>query len=77
VAQPSRSKRLLVPALPHQCEGETRRSAARPPGPDDVDITVACVGARGLFEKAGFSHGADTDSVLNGFPRVLMRRDLS
>ena len=30
----------------------------------------------GLFEKAGFTKVADTDSVLNGFPRVLMRLDL-
>jgi hypothetical protein len=26
-----------------------------------------------LFERAGFVRGADTDSVINGFPRVLMR----
>ncbi|MEO5318637.1 GNAT family N-acetyltransferase [Arthrobacter sp. CC3] len=41
-----------------------------------VDLTMAYVGTRGLFEKAGFAKAADTDSVLNGFPRVLMRRDL-
>ncbi|NYD67146.1 GNAT family N-acetyltransferase [Agromyces atrinae] len=38
-----------------------------------VDLTMAYVGTRNLFEKAGFTHAADTDSVLNGFPRVLMR----
>jgi hypothetical protein len=42
---------------------------------DDVR-TMAYVGTRGLFERAGFRKAADTDSVLNGFPRVLMRRDL-
>lgn len=42
-----------------------------------VDLTMAYVGTRGLFERAGFSKAADTDSVLNGFPRVLMRLDLS
>ncbi|MET0929767.1 MAG: GNAT family N-acetyltransferase [Aeromicrobium sp.] len=41
-----------------------------------VDLTMAYVGTRKLFEDAGFSHAADTDSVLNGFPRVLMRLDL-
>jgi len=41
-----------------------------------VDLTMAYVGTRSLFERAGFSHAADTTSVLNGFPRVLMRRDL-
>ncbi|TQK19352.1 acetyltransferase (GNAT) family protein [Microbacterium sp. SLBN-154] len=41
-----------------------------------VDLTMAYVGTRALFERAGFVHAADTTSVLNGFPRVLMRRDL-
>jgi GNAT superfamily N-acetyltransferase len=43
---------------------------------EKVDLTMAYVGTRRLFEKAGFTHAADTDSVLNGFPRVLMRLDL-
>ena len=42
-----------------------------------VDLTMAYVGTRALFERAGFTKVADTDSVLNGFPRVLMRLDLS
>ncbi|TLM70928.1 GNAT family N-acetyltransferase [Pseudarthrobacter sp. NamB4] len=41
-----------------------------------VDLTMAYVGTRKLFEDAGFTKAADTDSVLNGFPRVLMRLDL-
>lgn len=41
-----------------------------------VDLTMAYVGTRSTFEKAGFEKVADTDSVLNGFPRVLMRRAL-
>jgi GNAT superfamily N-acetyltransferase len=41
-----------------------------------VDLTMAYVGTKRLFEKAGFTKAADTDSVLNGFPRVLMRLDL-
>lgn len=41
-----------------------------------VDLTMAYVGTRQLFVKAGFHKAADTDSVLNGFPRVLMRLDL-
>ena len=41
-----------------------------------VDLTMAYAGTRKLFEKAGFTKAADTDSVLNGFPRVLMRLDL-
>lgn len=41
-----------------------------------IDLTMAYVGSRRLFEKAGFTKAADTDSVLDGFPRVLMRLDL-
>ena len=41
-----------------------------------VDLTMAYVGTRSLFEQAGFAKVADTDSVLDGFPRVLMRLDL-
>ena len=41
-----------------------------------VDSTMAYVGTRKLFEGAGFVKAADTDSVINGFPRVLMRLDL-
>ena len=43
---------------------------------EKVDLTMAYVGTRGLFEQAGFTKACDTDSVLNGFPRVLMRLDL-
>jgi len=41
-----------------------------------VDLTMAYVGTRALFEAAGFTKAADTESVLNGFPRVLMRLPL-
>jgi GNAT superfamily N-acetyltransferase len=42
-----------------------------------VDLTMAFVGTRGLFERAGFSKVADTDSVTDGFPRVVMRLPLT
>jgi len=41
-----------------------------------VDLTLAYVGTRKLFEGAGFTKAADTTSVSGGFPRVLMRLDL-
>jgi GNAT superfamily N-acetyltransferase len=43
---------------------------------EKVDLTMAYVGTRALFEKAGFHKAADTSSVLSGFPRVLMRMKL-
>jgi GNAT superfamily N-acetyltransferase len=42
-----------------------------------VDLTMAYVGTRKLFEDAGFEKAADTTSTLDGFPRVLMRLDLT
>jgi GNAT superfamily N-acetyltransferase len=44
---------------------------------EKVDLTMAYVGTRALFERGGFSQAAATDSVVNGFPRVLMRRELT
>ena len=46
-------------------------------GGEKIDRTMAYVGTRQLFEDAGFTKTADTGSVLNGFPRVLMRLDLA
>ena len=43
---------------------------------EKVDPTMAYVGTRKLFEQAGFTKAADTTSVLDGFPRVLMRLPL-
>jgi GNAT superfamily N-acetyltransferase len=43
---------------------------------EKVNLTMAYVGTRALFEKAGFRKASDTDSVLDGFPRVLMRLEL-
>ena len=41
-----------------------------------IDPTMAYVATVALFEQAGFVRAADTTSVLNGFPRVIMRLDL-
>src|SRR5690625_364021 len=43
---------------------------------EKVDPTMAYVGVRQTFERAGFIKAADTTSVLSGFPRVLMRYNL-
>ena len=41
-----------------------------------VDLTMAYVGTRRVFEQAGFTKAADTTAVSGGFPRVVMRLDL-
>ncbi|MER6346173.1 GNAT family N-acetyltransferase [Streptomyces sp. NPDC001595] len=45
-------------------------------GDAKVDLTMAYPGLRANFERAGFTHAADTTSVLSGHPRILMRLDL-
>ncbi len=42
-----------------------------------VDLTMAYVGTRAMFERAGFTKVSDTDAVSGGFPRVVMRRALT
>lgn len=41
---------------------------------EKVDLTMAYVGTRKLFEDAGFELAARTDATSAGFPRVVMRR---
>jgi GNAT superfamily N-acetyltransferase len=38
-----------------------------------VDLTMAYVGTRKLFESVGFTKASDTTAVSGGFPRVVMR----
>jgi GNAT superfamily N-acetyltransferase len=42
-----------------------------------VEPTLAYVGTRRLFERVGFTKAADTTSVSDGIPRVLMRLHLA
>lgn len=42
-----------------------------------INTTMAYVGTVGLFEAAGFTRASETTSVLDGFPRVVMRLDLA
>lgn len=46
-----------------------------PPG--RMDLTMAFVGTRAMFERAGFRVLGTTEAVASGMPRLLMRRDLS
>ena len=66
---------LVQGAVAHARTGGAPAIEAYPVDNGDarVDLTMAYVGTRKLFERAGFTKAASTDSVLNGFPRVLMR----
>ncbi len=46
-----------------------------PPG--RMDLTMAFVGTRTMFDRAGFRIVGTTDAVANGLPRLIMRRDLA
>ena len=45
-----------------------------PPG--RMDLTMAFVGTRSMFERVGFTVVGTTDAVAGGLPRLVMRRDL-
>ena len=45
-----------------------------PPG--RMDLTMAFVGTRPMFERVGFRVVGTTDAVASGMPRLIMRRDL-
>ncbi len=45
-------------------------------GGEPMDLTMAFVGTRAMFERAGFVKAADTTSIVGGFPRILMRKAL-
>jgi GNAT superfamily N-acetyltransferase len=46
-----------------------------PPG--RMDLTMAFVGTRAMFERAGFEVVGTTDAVASKMPRLVMRRDLA
>lgn len=46
-----------------------------PPG--WMDLTMAFVGTRSMFERAGFRVIGTTDAVASKMPRLIMRRNIS
>ena len=75
-------RRKGVPRAPARgCGGVRRVAAARPPSrrtrstrSGRMDTTMAFVGTRSMFEKAGFSVVGTTDAVASRMPRLVMRR---
>lgn len=69
----------------HLIEGAAAYAASRgapaieayPVDPEGrMDLTMAFVGTRSMFEKAAFRVIGTTDAVASGMPRLIMRRDL-
>jgi hypothetical protein len=46
------------------------------PGTGRIDLTMAFVGTRAMFENAGFVVVGRTDATASGLPRLVMRRTL-
>ncbi len=46
------------------------------PGDGRMDLTMAFVGTKAMFERAGFQVVGTTDAVASKLPRLVMRRDL-
>jgi GNAT superfamily N-acetyltransferase len=46
------------------------------PGEDRMDLTMAFVGTRRMFEKAGFEVVGETAAKASGMPRLVVRRTL-
>ena len=71
--------RLLIPGAVDYARSEGAPAVEGYPadnGDHKVDLTMAYVGTRALFEAAGFTLASETDAVSGGFPRVVMRLDL-
>ena len=69
----------------HLVEGAVEHAASRgapaveayPVDPEGrMDTTMAFVGTRGMFERAGFEVVGTTDAVASRMPRLVMRRTL-
>lgn len=71
----------------HLIEGAVEYAASRgapaveaypvDPGGKRMDLTMAFVGTRAMFEKAGFEVIGETEAVASKMPRLVMRRTLS
>jgi len=44
--------------------------------PERMDLTMAFVGTKSMFERAGFRVVGTTDATASGMLRLVMRRDL-
>ncbi|QCU77658.1 GNAT family N-acetyltransferase [Citricoccus sp. SGAir0253] len=69
--------RLLAGAVEHAASRGAPAVEAYPVDPPGrMDLTMAFVGTRSMFERAGFRVIGTTDAVASRMPRLVMRRDL-
>ena len=71
------TEHLLQGALDYAASRGAPAVEAHPVDPDGrMDTTMAFVGTRAMFERAGFRVIGTTDAVASRMPRLIMRRDL-
>ena len=71
------TQHLLGGALAYAAEQGAPAVEAHPVDPPGrMDLTMAFVGTRAMFERVGFEVVGTTDAVAGGLPRLVMRRDL-
>ena len=71
------TSRLLEGAVEYAAANGAPAVEAYPVDPPGrMDLTMAFVGTRVMFERAGFRVIGTTDAVASGMPRLVMRRDL-
>lgn len=69
---------LIAGALAHAAGHGAPAVEAYPVDPPGrMDTTMAFVGTRAMFERAGFEVVGRTDAVASKLPRLVMRRDLT
>lgn len=72
------TSRLLDGAVAYAAEYGAPAVEAYPVDPPGrMDTTMAFVGTRAMFERAGFDVVGTTDAVASKLPRLVMRRDVA
>ena len=73
------TEQLLEGAVAYAASQGAPAVEAHPVDPGDrrMDLTMAFVGTRRMFEKAGFEVVGTTDAMASKMPRLIMRRDLA
>lgn len=71
------TERLISGAVDYAASRGAPAVEAYPVDPEGrMDVTMAFVGTRTMFERAGFRVVGTTDAVASRMPRLVMRRDL-
>lgn len=72
------TRQLIEGAVAYAVENGAPAVEAYPVDPPGrMDLTMAFVGTRSMFEAAGFEVVGSTQAVAGGLPRLIMRRTLS